>query len=129
MQIFIYEFADKSLHLAKTEESEGDGIRLVFPKDFNGICHLGDESAPIKNGSAHFGEKKRRRGAYGVRLRTAQTEIEGDALYLCDGQWRGESSEQMCRAFLEIARLKDRLRELSLELEKLNDAVFRTVIF
>lgn len=129
MKTFIYEIADHSLHLAKTEVSQGDGIHLIFPEIPEGVCHLGDESAPIKNGCAAFAQKQRRRGAYGVSVRTAENSLMGDALMFSEGEWRGESDEKMCRTMLEIARLKDLTCELSHRIKQLSDAVFRTVIF
>ena len=129
MKTFIYELADNFLHLSKIEEGNGDGLLLVFPKHLKGTCRLADESAPLQNGYARFAEKKRARGTYRLRLHTEQGELCADSLCFCDGQWRCESDMEMCRVHLEIARLKDRSRELSGEIEKLNEAVFRTVIF
>lgn len=129
MQIFVYEYADNHLHLLKTREASGTGIQLIFPKEIKGVCHLGDESAPIKGTLAYFEEKKRRRGSYSVGVRTENTEISADALIFADGVFRSESGEAICHALFEIARLKDRCRALSSEIEKLNQAVFRTVIF
>ena len=129
MQIFIYEIADNFLHLSQIREGDGEGIRLVFQGINDGKCFLGEETAPIKSSGAFFPEKNRRRGARGLRVRTDEREIPGDSLYFADGKWRSESSEQMCRALLEIARLKDRISVLSSEIEKLNQAVFRTAIF
>ena len=129
MQIFIYEIADNFLHLSEIQKADGEGIQLVFPTISDGICYLGDESSPIRSTCASFPQKARRRGARGVRIRTSERELKGDGLVFSDGEWRSESDAQMCRTHLEIARLKDRMRVLSLEIEQLNDAVFRTAIF
>ena len=129
MQIFIYETADNSLHLSKIQKSEGDGIQLVFPQITEGICCLGTESTAIKANRACFSKGAWRRGVYPVTIRASEGTLQGDALRFEEGMWRSESSEEMCVALLEIARLKDRMRKLSSEIENLNQAVFRTAIF
>ena len=128
MQIIVYKCANSTLFIDRIEERKGDGFVIYFPEGIHGKCHFGKHILKIENQKCAL-TFPLSRDTYPVFVEGEEARIQAEGLIYRDGKLYRSISEEFSSIFYEIASMKETVSKLTKDIQALQDAVFRTVIF